>query len=146
MGFRCAAGSLLFPALLLASDPSWEGKSVILTRAGVKLEKPEGKDIAPKTSGVAQDLMFQVRKVDKDRLLIDSRRQQGWIAKSDAIPFDQAVAHFTKELDSNPKKSHALTARGLTLSSSNQPDKALADFNSAIEFDSKAIVAYFHRA
>src|SRR5262245_22810762 len=125
MAFRCAVGSLLFPALLLASEPSWQGKSVILTRAGVKLEKPEGEEISPKTSGVAQDLMFQVRKDEKDRLLIDSRRQQGWIAKSDAIPFEQAIAHFTKELESNPKNSHALTARGLVLSSSNQPEKAL---------------------
>src|SRR5262249_43560437 len=56
---------------------------------------------APKTSGVAKDLTFKVRKEEKDRLLIDSRRQQGWISKSDAIPFDQAVAHFPKELDSN---------------------------------------------
>src|SRR5262245_5097006 len=88
---------------------------------------------APKTSGVAQDLTFKVRKEEKDRLLIDSRRQQGWISKSDAIPFDQAVAHFRKELDSNPKHSHALTARGLALSSGKDPDKAFADFDSAIE-------------
>src|SRR5262249_18530108 len=88
---------------------------------------------APKTSGVAKDLTFKVRKEEKDRLLIDSRRQQGWISKSDAIPFDQAVAHFTKELDSNPKHSHALTPRGLALSSGKDPDKAFADFDSAIE-------------
>src|SRR5262245_27448092 len=93
---------LSLPVLLAAAEPSWEGKSVILTRPGVKLETPEKKDIAPKTSGVAKDLTFQVPKEEKDRILIDSRRQQGWIAKSDAIPFDQAVSHFTKVLDNHP--------------------------------------------
>jgi tetratricopeptide (TPR) repeat protein len=128
------------------AGPSWEGKTVILTRPGVKLEPPEEKDIAPKTAGVAKDLMYRVRSEEKGRLLIDSRRQQGWIAKGDAIPFDRAVAHFTKELDSNPKNSHALTARGLALSSGKDPDKAFADFDRAIALDSKATLAYYHRA
>jgi tetratricopeptide (TPR) repeat protein len=74
------------------------------------------------------------------------RRQQGWISKTDAIPLDQAVAHFTKELDSNPKNSHALTARGLALSSGKDSDKALADFDSAIALDPQAKLAYYHRA
>ena len=149
MTYRWLTGSILMfalPMLLVADEPSWEGKTVVLIRASVQLQKPDGKDIAPKTSGVAKDLTFQVRKVDKDRLLIDSRRQQGWIAKSDAIPFDQAIAHFTKEIESDPKNSHALTARGMVLSSSGQPDKALADFNSAIDLNPKAILAYYHRA
>jgi tetratricopeptide (TPR) repeat protein len=134
--------------LLAAAGPSWEGKTVILTRPAVKLETPEGTDIAPKTPGLAKDLTFTVRKEEKDRLLIDSRRQQGWISKSDAIPFAQAVAYFTKELENNPMNSHALTARGLALSSGKgkNPDKAVADFDSAIALDPKATIAYYHRA
>jgi tetratricopeptide (TPR) repeat protein len=151
MIFKCVTGPFLLlclPVLLTAAGPSWEGKTIILTRPAVKLEAPDGKDIAPKTSGVAKDLTFKVLKVEKDRLLIDSRRQQGWIAKSDAIPFDQAIAHFTKELDTNPKNSHALTARGLALSSgkAKDPDKAVADFDRAIALDPKATLAYYHRA
>src|ERR1043166_9101798 len=137
---------LLFLPVLLAAEPSWEGKTILLTRPAVKLEAPEGKGIAPKTSGVAKDLTFTVRKEEKGRLLIDSRRQQGWISKSDAIPFAQATAYFTKELDSNPKNSHALTARGLALSSGKDADKAFADFDSAIALDPKATLAYYHRA
>lgn len=149
MASRLATEALLLlccPATVFAAEPSFEGKTVILTLAGVKLHAPEGKSIAPKTSGVAKDLMFQVRKEEKDRLLIDSRRQQGWISKSEAITFDQAVAHFTKELSSNPNNSQALTARGLALSTRGEADKALADFNSAIELDPKVTVAYYHRA
>jgi tetratricopeptide (TPR) repeat protein len=149
MACRLLTGSFLllsFPVLLCAAEPSWEGKTVILTRSGVKLQPPESKDIAPKTSGVAKDLMFQARKEEKDRLLIDSRRQQGWIAKSDVVTFDQAIDHFTKVLAGNPKNSHALTARGLVLSTRNVGDKALADFNSAIELDPKATLAYYYRA
>lgn len=144
--FAATSMCLLAPVLLTAAEPSWEGKTVVLTRSAVKLQQPEGKDIAPKTAGLAKDLTFQVRKEEKDRLLIDSRRQQGWIAKTDAVLFDQAVAHFDKALAENAKDVHALTARGIVQSSSNQPDKALADFTRAIELDSKATLAYYHRA
>src|SRR5262245_4073169 len=132
MTFKWLASPFLLlslPALLAADEPSWEGKTVVLTRPGVELAKPEGKDIAPRTSGVARDLAFTVRKEENGRLLVDSRRQQGWIARSDAIPFDQAVAHFTKELASNPKNSHALTARGIALSSGKDSDRALPDLD-----------------
>ena len=149
MTCRWMMGTLLLlsiPPLLQAGEPSWEGKTILLAKPGVQLQVPEGKNIAPKTAGRPRDLMFQVRKEDKDRLLIDSRRQQGWIAKSDAVPFDKAIDYFTKELTGNPKHSHALTARGLMWSSTNQPDKALADLNSAIDLDPKAIVAFYHCA
>jgi tetratricopeptide (TPR) repeat protein len=137
---------LSFPVLLAADGPSWEGKTVILTRPGVELEATEGEDVAPKTSGAARDLTFRVRRDEKGRLLVDSRRQRGWIAKGDAVPLDQAVAHFTKELAANPKNSHALTARGLALSSGGDPDKAFADFDRATALDPKATLAYYHRA
>jgi tetratricopeptide (TPR) repeat protein len=134
------------PVVLPAAEPSWEGKTIILTKAGVKLQAPEGKDIAPKTAGVAKDLTFQVKKEEKERLLVDSRRQHGWIAKSDAIFYERAVEYFTKELARDPKNSHALTTRGLALGAGKDADKALADFNRAIELDPKATLAYYHRA
>jgi tetratricopeptide (TPR) repeat protein len=149
MTLKQMTGLFLFLSLavpLVAADPSWEGKLVILARPGVTLEAPEGKGVAPKTAGVAKDLTFQVRKEENNRLLIDSRRQLGWIAKSDAIPYDQALSHFTKELESHPKNTHALTARGVVLSSGKDSDKAFADFDSAIALDAKAILAYYHRA
>jgi hypothetical protein len=65
------------PQLLAAAEPSWEGQLVVLTRIGIKLQAPVGKDIAPKTAGVAKDLTFVVKKEEKDLLLIDSRRQHG---------------------------------------------------------------------
>jgi hypothetical protein len=65
---------LVLPALLAAAEPSWEGKTVILARPGVKLEPPESKDSAVKKSGVAKDLTFSVRKEAQDTLLIESRR------------------------------------------------------------------------
>jgi tetratricopeptide (TPR) repeat protein len=131
---------------VIAADPSWEGKTVLLTRPGVKLQAPEGEKIAPKTAGVAKDLMFGVIKDADGRLRISSRRQQGWISRSDAVPFDHAVVFFTGKLTHDPKDSHAFTARGLVLMSRNQPDKALADFDQAIQIDPKATLAYYHRA
>jgi tetratricopeptide (TPR) repeat protein len=128
------------------AEPSWEGKSVLLTRAGVQLQAPDGEDIAPRTAGVARDLLFAVRKDESGRLRVESRRQVGWALKADAVPVTQAVAHFTARLAKGPKDSHAYTARGLARSANNEPDKALADFNEAIRLDSKATLAYYHRA
>src|SRR5262249_42576950 len=146
-GLILAAGLVLaLPVGLAATEPSWEGKTVILTRAGVRLQAPEGQDIAPKTAGVAKDLTFQVKKEEKDRLLLDSRRQHGWAARADVVPFDQAVEHFTRELARDPKNSHALTALGVAISSGKEADKAVSDFDRAIELDPKATLAYYHRA
>ena len=74
--------ALLFgPQLVLAAEPSWEGKTVLLTRAGVKLEVPDGEKIAPRTAGVAKDLQFVVRKVEGGRLRVESRRDLAGIAR-----------------------------------------------------------------
>jgi tetratricopeptide (TPR) repeat protein len=129
-----------------ADEPSWEGKVVLLTRPGVKLEVPEGEKIAPRTAGVAKDMQFVVRKVDGGRLRVESRRQVGWITKEDAVPFSQAVAHFTAQLAKDPKDSHAYTARGQVQAANNESDKALADFDEAIRLNPKATLAYYHRA
>jgi tetratricopeptide (TPR) repeat protein len=149
MSFRIVTVALVLMGMsrpVLAEEPSWEGKTVLLTRAGVKLQAPEGEKIAPKTAGVAKDLTFQVLKEEEGRLRISSRRQQGWISKSDAVLFDQAVAYFTKQVARNPKDSHAFTARGVALMSKDKSDKALADFDAAIRLDPKATLAYYHRA
>jgi tetratricopeptide (TPR) repeat protein len=139
---------LILPFLgppLVAAEPSWTGKAVILTAPRVTLQVRDGEKIAPKTGGVAKDLLFQVV-ADKDgRLHISSRRQQGWIGKSEAVPFDQAVEFFTKKVSLDPKDGHAFTARGVVLMSK-EPYKALADFDKAIQLDSKATLAYYHRA
>jgi tetratricopeptide (TPR) repeat protein len=142
----CAVVLLCASLRVVAGESSWEGKTVLLTRAGVKLEVREGEKIAPRTSGVARDLLFQVLKDEKDRLHIRSRRQEGWIPRSEAVPFDEAVAYFTQQLARNPKDSHAFTGRAVVLVAKNESDKALTDFNRAIELDPKATLAYYHRA
>jgi tetratricopeptide (TPR) repeat protein len=129
-----------------AGESSWLGKAVLLTRRGVTLQAPDGEKIAPRTAGIARDLQFVVRKDEGGRLRVESRRQAGWIARGDAVPLSQAVAHFTARLAKDPKDSHASTARGLAHASNNEPDKALADFDESIRLDSKAVLAYYHRA
>jgi hypothetical protein len=65
-------------------DPSWKGKEVILTRAGVKLEVPPGEKIAPRTSGIARDVTFQVLEDKDGRILIESPPAR-LDCKSDAV-------------------------------------------------------------
>jgi tetratricopeptide (TPR) repeat protein len=139
-----------YPVLRAARAPvketSWEGKAVLLTRPGVKLEVSEGEKVAPRTAGVARDLSFVVRKDEGGRLRVESRRQVGWIAKGDAVPFRQAVAHFTPRLAKDPKDSYAFTARGLAHALNNEPDQGLADFDEAIRLEPRATLAHYHRA
>jgi tetratricopeptide (TPR) repeat protein len=129
-----------------AGESSWEGKAVLLIRAGVRLEAPDGENIAPRTAGLARDLLFAVRKDEGGRLRVESRRQVGWILRADAVLVTQAVAHFTTRLAKAPKDSHAYTARGQAYAANDESDKALADFNEAIRLDSRATLAYYHRA
>ena len=47
-----AAGlGLSLPVGITAAEPSWEGKTVLVTRADRRLQAPEGQDIAPPTAG-----------------------------------------------------------------------------------------------
>jgi tetratricopeptide (TPR) repeat protein len=129
-----------------ADETSWEGRSVLLIRSGVKLEVPDGDKIAPRTTGVARDMQFVVKKDEGGRLRVESRRQVGWIAKSDAVLFSQAVTHFNARLAQDPKDSHACIARGQVHAANNESDKALADFDAAIRLDPRATLAYYQRA
>jgi tetratricopeptide (TPR) repeat protein len=137
---------VLTAARARADEPSWEGMAVVLTRPGVRLEAPDGENVAPRTAGLAKDMQFVVRKVEGGRLRVESRRQVGWIAKKDAVLLSQAVAHFTARLAKDSKDSHAYAARGQAYLANNEPDQALADFNEAIRLDPKATLAYYHRA
>src|SRR5436190_24402703 len=101
MAFRIVGLGLVSVWLALpvhGEEAAWKGKVVLLARAGVKLELARGEKIGPKTAGAARDLTFQVLDEKAGRLRISSRRQLGWIAKSDAVLFDRAVAHFTKKV------------------------------------------------
>src|SRR5262245_54182659 len=110
------------------------------------LQLGDGEKIAPKTAGIAKDVTFQVLKDEAGRLRIGSRRQEGWIDKKDAVLFTDAVAFFTKKIEGDPKDCYGLIARGVALSSKGEADKARADFDQAIRLDSKATLAYYHRA
>src|SRR5262245_41046752 len=127
---------------VIAMDPSWKGKEVILTRAGVKLEVSAGEKIAPRTSGVANDVTFRVLKDKNGRLLIESRRQRGWIAKGDAVLIDQAVTYFTEQVAHHPEDSHACTARRVVRMSQNEPGHSHADHHEAVQPHHKATLDY----
>jgi tetratricopeptide (TPR) repeat protein len=137
---------LFLPQLVTAEEASWAGKTVLLARPGVKLTTDDGEKIAPRTAGVARDMLFVVRKDEGGRLRIESRRQAGWVARADAVPFAEAVVYFTKRLAKDAKDVHALTARGQAYAAKNESDKALADYDEAIRLDPKATQAYYHRA
>src|SRR5205085_1917990 len=74
MAFRIlivALGAIGLALPAVAGERSWQGKTILITRAGVKLQAPEGAKIAPKTAGAARDVTFQILKDEDGRLLID---------------------------------------------------------------------------
>ena len=59
---------------------------------------------------------------------------------------EMAVMHFTQIIEKNAKDSSAYTNRGKAYTSLREYDKASADFDKAVELDSKQVEAYKGRA
>ena len=81
------------------------------------------------TTGKGRQL--EVRAVDGDRLQV-SQGKPGWIHRRDVIPADQAVDHFTAEIQRNPQDAAAYRARARAWSRKRELDKAIEDHNTAI--------------
>jgi hypothetical protein len=60
--------------------------------------------------------------------------------------YDQLIRDFTDDIRRNPKDSEAYRRRGNAEYEKDDFDQAMADFNRAIELDSKNHVAYWNRA
>ena len=97
----------------------------------------------PLRTETAQEIVYQgssfvVEKVDKERIWLtftgDAGTVRGWVKRSNALPFSQALAFFDKELKRNPT-ARAYDIRGWLLTENGKYDNAIADFNEAIRLD-----------
>jgi tetratricopeptide (TPR) repeat protein len=60
--------------------------------------------------------------------------------------YDQAIAHYNKALELNPKYTEAYLNRGIANSRKGKADQAIADFNKALEFNPNYAKAFYNRA
>jgi tetratricopeptide (TPR) repeat protein len=68
----------------------------------------------------------------------------GWVQASEVVPFDQAIDHFTRVIQSRPS-SWAFNMRGMIWADKREFDSALGDYNEAIRRDPKNAGAYANR-
>lgn len=74
--------------------------------------------------------------------------KSGWIAQRDTVPIEKALLHFETELRKTEpgEQADAYHNRGLCLNGLQQFDKAIADFDKAIELNPKMPSYYNSRA
>lgn len=65
---------------------------------------------------------------------------KGWIKQSDVVPIEDAVEHFTNQIEQRPV-SRSFFERGAAHVALEKPEKALADFSRAIELDAQNVPA-----
>src|SRR5579871_4958329 len=72
----------------------WLGKDILLTSRSVTLCDDQHHGI-----GTVKSAILQVERVQGDMLGVRSMGREGWIAKTEAVPLDQAVAYFTDRIN-----------------------------------------------
>jgi tetratricopeptide (TPR) repeat protein len=135
---------------------AWLAAALILGAAPVRAD-----DWADCTTGAAPDKAATDRAAATDKIIaacsaVIAAKQRPpadlakaylrrGIATQRTGKFDDAIADFTKALESDPKSSDALTWRGLVKIRAKQVDQAQEDFDRAIEIDPTKAFAYATR-
>src|SRR5262245_7391684 len=91
---------------------------------------------------------FRVIKVHGKSVWLESEDDglQGWSPTSDVVTLEQAIAHLTSLILSNPDDSMALERRGAIRLATNDLDGAIQDFDAAIRLDPRNKLALATRA
>jgi tetratricopeptide (TPR) repeat protein len=155
------------PALLVAlfvaapvppakKDNGWTGKLVMLRSDDVKAGKPGADGLERGASTLNANMVYKVR-VEKDGLL-ELVGKHGWIAKTDAVPVEDAAAFFAlkikaeKEAKYYGRRALALVNTGRNTSgftagggTRGDTDAALADLAEAVRLDPSAYWWWYQR-
>ena len=118
--------------------------TAVVIKAPDLLLRGDGDDRpVPPRDGVS----LKVERVDGNRVLVSwsNGRYRGWVGIDQVIPLDQAMAHFDRAIERDPKDVDALRMRGRLWSARKEYDRALADFDRAIQLAPDRAPAYVDR-
>lgn len=124
---------LLFAAPLLAQNPSWEGKTILVKRTGIDIGHVDakGKDVVTDT---IDEISYKVLNEEDGWIRIKTARgKYGWFLRDDAVLLEDAPAYFTKKIQQNPKNAKAYQSRATALTLKGDLDGAAADLKAAIK-------------
>src|SRR5262245_11174873 len=118
------AGTTCLSSAARAGDDSWAGKRVVLKGPGVKLVQPTE---AGRLFYVADltDIAYTVLQDQGGWLNVRQRGLVGWFAKANALPLEDAFAHFTDRVKANGADVVAFAHRGRVLKEMGEPERAL---------------------
>jgi tetratricopeptide (TPR) repeat protein len=122
-----------FPCLLLVcisvaqAQTYKSGDKVMINNRDAKMAE-SGKDA---NTGVELGDVFTVTKTNGDWLWIG----RGWIAKSNVVPYDQAIAYFTDQIRRDKSQGTYYNDRATAFAKMGELDKAIADETDAIQLD-----------
>lgn len=138
MGFLLA----IFATFAIADDAAnWVGKKVMVIHSDAKLEE-SGKSLS---TAVYIDQVFTVSKVNGDWLWVG----RGWIHKTDVVPYEQAIAYFTRRIQEDPSDGGRYGDRAGAYQALGELDKAIADMTECIRLssgdDENLAVDYYNR-
>ena len=130
---------LVLPPIVIAQDSSWAGQKVV-----TKYQCP----VTVEDRVVDDDSEFriyEVTRVEGDRLWVKSGSIEGTLAVSEVVRFDQAINFFTQEIEADPADSAAWARRGNIWQNKKEYDKAIADFTEAIRLDPENGIPFCNR-
>lgn len=135
------ASSVLLAAVALLSSTgrgadgdSWAGKRVVLKGSGVKLVQP-GEDGRLYYVADLTDLAYTVLQDEGGWLRVRQRGVVAWFAKANALPLEDALAHFTERVKVNGADVVAFAHRGRVLMELGDRDRALKNYDEAIRLN-----------
>ncbi len=130
--FVLVGASLTTPSFAGDRKNDWVGKRVVLKSLDLVLTE----DDRPVEKSRGKLRIYTVQSVKGDRLQLYFPGMEGWAKADDVVDVEHAIEHFTNVLKANPKDASAYAMRGMVwCGSSKVYDKALADFNKAIQLD-----------
>ena len=127
-----------------ADDKSWDGKRIVVKKAGLKLSytEPDGKRVE---SATLTESFYTVVKEKDGWLFLRHQGQEGWLLKSEAVLVEDAPAYFSERIQANPKDAWAWNNRGIAYKENHDLGNAIKDLTQAIQLDPKNVSAINNR-
>ncbi len=130
-----------------SKEPSWVGKTILLKKLGVKLMKLEAEQtgLRLEDQGELTCADYQVLAEADGRVKVRQDGTEGWLEKTDAVLFDDAVEYFTGVIEKDPNDACAFAKRGWAWQIKGEANSALKDYDEAIRLNSNDDSAFNNR-